>query len=267
MQAKSKEVPELNKDWLYQKYIVEKIDRKEISRILSVKMCTLEKYLYKFKLFKIDRFPKILLEQQKSFLYGCLLGDGLMRQWKYKNNAYFSVTHGIKQKDYLYYKYELMKNLCGMSPKKRKHWDKRFKKYYEDYHFYTTTNPLFTEIWKKFYVDNVKVVTEEILSNIDEFALAIWYMDDGSISYRKHILKNGTQTKYFNSITLATCGFTYDEHLLMQMWFKERWNIEIKIRPHCGKFILVITNKENMEKFINIVQSYIIPLMQYKIGA
>ena len=58
-----------------------------------------------------------LSEKQKSLIEGCLLGDGYMRC---KTNAHLQITHSIKQKDYVDWKYENLSEFILTPPKSYK---------------------------------------------------------------------------------------------------------------------------------------------------
>ena len=57
-----------------------------------------------------------LSERQTSIIVGCLLGDGAMRC---KNNALLEINHSFKQRTYVDWKYQQLKNIVISPPKKR----------------------------------------------------------------------------------------------------------------------------------------------------
>ena len=58
----------------------------------------------------MDNTAGSLTQLQKSFIIGTLLGDGYIRQVKGRQNAFLEVNHSITQKEYVEWKYELLKN-------------------------------------------------------------------------------------------------------------------------------------------------------------
>jgi len=52
---------------------------------------------------------------QKQVILGSILGDGYMRK---KTNAHLQITHSYKQKDYVDWKYKILKNFVSSVPKK-----------------------------------------------------------------------------------------------------------------------------------------------------
>ena len=54
---------------------------------------------------------------QKQIIVGCLLGDGRL-ECRSKNGSFrLRIHHGRKQKDYLFWKYRILKNIVSCGPK------------------------------------------------------------------------------------------------------------------------------------------------------
>src|SRR3989338_313666 len=120
----------------------------------------------------MDNTAGSLSQVQKSVVIGSLLGDGYLRQIKGRKNAFLEINHSYSQKDYVDWKYGLLKSLVKSQPKLRKSNGKRYA-----YRFFTKQHPNLTKIYQKFYVNGIKVVPK---ISINPLILAIWYMDDGS---------------------------------------------------------------------------------------
>ena len=58
-----------------------------------------------------------LSQTQISVLIGSILGDGTMRVGKKAQNANFKVEQGLKQKDYVFWKYKVFKEWVTTPPK------------------------------------------------------------------------------------------------------------------------------------------------------
>ena len=54
---------------------------------------------------------------QKSFIIGSMLGDATMRVGKKGRNANLKIDNGLKQKEYVFWKYEILKNFVTTPPK------------------------------------------------------------------------------------------------------------------------------------------------------
>lgn len=91
------------------------------------------------------------------------------------------MNHTIKQKDYVDWKYEQLKEFVLTVPKARKGNGSRIA-----YRFTTQSLPQFTELYNQFYVNNRKIIQQDL--QINPLALAVWFMDDGSKSRSSYYL-------------------------------------------------------------------------------
>ena len=85
-------------------------------------------------------------------------------------------------------------------------------------------------------------------------AIAIWFMDDGSRKSNEH------QTYIIHAL-----GYTLGELNKVINIFEKKFNIEVKAHRQYEKWRLYIMS-ESADKFRRLIQPYIIPSMQYKIG-
>jgi hypothetical protein len=187
---------------------------------------------------------------QKSFVVGTVLGDGYLLHAP--DNACLRLTHSIKQLDYLEWKHSLLSNFILS--------DKPYMRIHNSFNTTTTlcsystiVHPFLNELRDIFYPDGVKVISDNVLNLIDEFALAVWYMDDGSINKR------------YKTIVICTNSFSYEEHLLIQAWFYNRFGIETKIEPRLNHQFCIRINASVSRKFIDIVSPFVPDCMSYKI--
>ena len=119
-----------------------------------------------------------LSEFQQQLINGCILGDGYMRK---KINAHLQITHSIKQKEYVDWKYGVLKNSVITPPKSYKGNGGRV-----GYRFFTRSIPQLTNFYNLFYKNGIKIVPEHI--DLKPLTLAVWYMDDGAKSYHSSYL-------------------------------------------------------------------------------
>ena len=116
-----------------------------------------------------------LNQAQKSIIIGSLLGDGTLRLAKGKLNALFEANHSIRQKEYVDWKYKQLKKFVLSEPKRRLGNGKRIA-----YRFTTRSLSAFTKLYHGFYLNNKKIIPDDLLLN--PLILAVWFMDDGSKS-------------------------------------------------------------------------------------
>ncbi len=209
---------------------------------------------------------KPLSTRQKRIIYGGLMGDaGQM------SPASIKMKHSTKQKEYLMWKYnELKEHVSPVSLQEDKQYDKRYKKYYYYIRFYTNANSWIEEIVGKFYPIHRKIVTDEILDNIDELALAIWFMDDGTTDWYERARSHIKFSKRNPTCKLCTDDFAFEEIQLICDWFNEIWEIEcypsLRGRKKNGELSYRVKfNVEETKKLFTIIRPYIIPSMLYKV--
>lgn len=247
----------IEKKNLQKMYLKEYKTLREIADYFNISEFGVSYWRRKYNIRKVERWERYRLkkftQKQKEYLYGSLLGDDTLRMPTNGIYPFLGVSHGYKQKEYLEWKYGIWKQIV---PGGIRHVYMKLKngKKYLAYYFTTAAHPDFLEFHNLFYKNNKKRITKEILKRLTPFSIAIWYMDDG---YYK---------KSRGRAYLCTYGFTRNEHLLMQDYFKRVWNISSNIGKPDGK-IHIYFNTENTIKFFKIIKNYIIPFFNYKIDS
>jgi hypothetical protein len=195
-----------------------------------------------------------------QIILGSLLGGMYCK--KEVINSNIEETHSIDQKDYLNWKYINLKN-------------------YLDLNLYTFNNPICkgkdkTYVRKEgirlrskvsdklniyhdlFYKHGKKIINKDVLDQLDELGLAVWYCDDGYYDPENHTTQ------------LHTEGFSIKENQVLKNWFNERWNLNVNFKkdPSKKKVLLRFPIKET-DKFLNLIKKPIFSVpesMWYKLG-
>lgn len=203
----------------------------------------------------VGRLKFLFPHDQLQLILGSLMGDARLecrsKSIRAKHTARLRVHQSDKQKDYVFWKYEQLKNLVSKGPRFTKVWHdpKRNKDHYSWY-FHTKSSEELGLIHRLFYGKGVKVLPEKLLDLLEPVGLAIWYMDDGS--------NNGT------NITLNTHNFSMGEQKVLQNWLKTKFGVDTTTVKDRSKFKLAIGRYE-YEKFMDIVRPHIIESMNYKV--
>ena len=190
-----------------------------------------------------------LSEFQQQLILGCVLGDGYMRK---KTHAHLQITHSFKQKEYVDWKYQILKNLVITPPKTYKGNALASSAYKGNgdrvgYRFFTRSLPELTSIYMKFYSDKVKKVPKDII--LKPITLAVWYMDDGSKSYK---------SCYFNTQEFDS----ESQNNLIKALLKSK--IEARLNKDKQYFrIRVLTS--SAPHLMDIIKPYVVKSMRYKI--
>lgn len=206
----------------------------------------------KTKYAKLSMRDKLKL---RSFVIGSMLGDGCIRQGKAAKNARLSFGHGLKQKKYLEWKVSFLKDLglaTGNITTVTARSDRYKKGYCVSYHMKSRSHPEFSKYRELFYVNNKKIIPE-LVWNIDPFALAIWFMDDGYLWKRK----DRTPT-----YRLCTTSFSQSDIELLIDVLKKKFGITAS-RIYDNEIYIYV---ESCPKFRKLIEPHVLPDFKYKLG-
>ena len=179
-----------------------------------------------------------LTPKQREFIAGTLLGDGyLMRTTR---GYCLRLHHGLKQKEYIEWKYEIMKSLVNTPPKESE----------KSYYFRTVSNPEFDDYRKLFYIGKDKIVPKSVEDLLTPFGLAVWIMDDGS--------------RDKGCIRISSHSFGHADQVRLQECLKNKFGIEASIQKAQDKFWLWIRSA-SMSRLQNLIYPYFVQSMLYKL--
>ncbi|MCC0705060.1 hypothetical protein IC213_18555 [Clostridioides sp. ES-S-0049-02] len=162
-------------DWCYQKYMVEGLNHDEMAKEANASKRVIEKWCTeKHKLTqKYRQENKQLNCIQKDIVIGSLLGDGHID--KRLDQPIFIISHAENQKDYLFWKYNIMKDFFNSPPKYYPQKEKYFKQNgYVCQPFYRISSRIHNRFIK---YREMKVV--ELMNNLNELSFSICMLDDG----------------------------------------------------------------------------------------
>jgi recombination protein RecA len=112
-----------------------------------------------------------LREDQLKLILGSILGDGSLR-YASDHNVHFRVGHGGKQTEYCEWKQEMLAPFAG-----------KIGKTGNGVGFDTIPMRQLTWLHEAVYAaDGTRTVTDELIEQLDERAIAAWYCDDGTFS-------------------------------------------------------------------------------------
>lgn len=192
----------------------------------------------------MDNTVGSLTQLQKSLIIGCILGDGYLRRMPGRKDAFLEINHSFKAKEYVDWKYSILRDICISGPKKRKLDDTRVA-----YRFFTRQHPDITEFYERFYKKGKKVIPPKVI--LDPIILAVWFMDDGSKTKKGDVYLNCQQF-----------SFSSQERLLYAL---KSLGIKASINKD-KKYYRIRIAKESVKKFARIIKPYIVSSMQYKIA-
>lgn len=193
-----------------------------------------------------------LTKDQFSLIIGSLLGDGTMRIGQGSINANFKTEHGLKQKDLVFCKYEILKPWVFTEPKLSYRYNEDGSKYQKSWWFRTVRHSKLTEIQKLFYFKGKKIVPRNISMFLDSSALAWWIMDDGSYSQSR--------------IDISTYSFKLSEIKKLIKVVQDKFFIIANYYRDRDKGHRLYFNVTETKKLVKVISPYMIDSMKYKIG-
>ena len=201
-------------------------------------------------------------KELRGALIGMMLGDMSAFIRKDCKNGIFSITHSVKQLEYLEFKTELIKNnlLVGTHISERN--TNLNGKIFKQYQMCTNVSKHATYMRRFMYKCGVKHIKNSILKQLTDFGLYLWYLDDGYLNIRYD--KNTGKVKEYR-IFIYTNSFKLDEQILIQKWFAERYNISPNINKKSNGHILYFNSSKTRElmKILNPF-SHLVACMEYK---
>lgn len=184
-----------------------------------------------------------LTQEQKSLIIGTILGDGYLRIIPRRKNAFLEVNHSINQKDYVDWKYSVLRSIVKSGPKLRNGNGNRIA-----CRFYTRCLSEITELFSYFYKDGKKIIPADL--KISPLSLAVWFMDDGS--------RSG------GSVYLNTQQFSENDQVKLQTLLLNQFGISSNLNKDKEyKRIRILTG--DAKKFCDMIRQFIPQSMQYKL--
>ncbi|MDO8729221.1 MAG: LAGLIDADG endonuclease [bacterium] len=203
----------------------------------------------------VGRLQSKFSSHQVDVIVGSLLGDARLECRSVGKRspitARFRVHHGEKQKEYVFWKYEILKDFVSIAPREISWINPKRNLHEISWYFHTKSLEELGILYHFFYKSGTKILPEEIFSFLTPRMIAVWFMDDGS--------NNG------ESLTLNTHGFSKEDQMCIVDFFKELFDISPTIVKDRTKWKIAIGRKD-FRKFISLIEPYIIPAMSYKIA-
>lgn len=255
----------LPKEKLKELYLNKKFSDKQIGDMHHISLGQVHRLRNKYKIRTIEQFERHhkqeLNDYEKSLIVGLILGDGHLRKQKGKKTyPCLMLEQSDKHREYIYWLKEQLSDWLANPDKAirtNRKYSKKTDKYYHSLSFQTVTHPVFEEFFQEFYSNGRKKLSLEILHKyFNELSLAVWIMDDGTL----------TGKSKRNSI--ATNNFTFDEVRCLQEFLKEKYGLKSWICRRGGKYHVsyeLSFDKKSSVEIRNLVSNLVIPSMKYKL--
>ena len=195
-----------------------------------------------------------LFPQQFDIIVGSLLGDARLEcrsvGARAPITARLRIHHGDKQREYVWWKYEQLKEFV-VTPPKQITWVNPKRNLTEvSWYFHTRSIREFGILYQYFY-DREKILPLYIEKMLSPQALAVWFMDDGS--------------RTESGGTISTHSFIKDDQYRILAFLKEKYGIRVSVVKDRTQWKIAL-NQLAFAQLVSTIKPFIIPSMAYKIA-
>ena len=256
---------ELSKSKLEFLYLTQKLSDAEIAKMYNVSGGRIHRLRNRYNINAIEYYQRHhkqeLDNKEKEFLVGSILGDGHIRWRNQKDKRAYPqlmLEQSTKHSEYAFWLKDQVKDWLFDQDKILKQARKITKGIvHHSYPFQTICHPVFIEFYNGFYVDRKKVVNIDFIKKyFSPFSLAVWLMDDGTISKNRNI-------------AICSHSFTKEENEILSQFILEKFNIKSVLwENNIAKIPLyyLAFSKEDSIKIKELVQEYFVPSMLHKLS-
>lgn len=163
-------------DWYYKHFVEMGMNHEQMAELANCTKRVIEKWGQEKH--NIDLYTrmknKTLNSIQYDLIIGSLLGDGHID--RREDFPLFIISHAENQKDYLYYKYTIVQDLCEMTPTKYegKKQHKIINSVCDCQDFYRFNTRTYYSL--KPFREMSKI---DLINQLNEYSFSIWMLDDG----------------------------------------------------------------------------------------
>lgn len=252
----------ISKAELEQLYLHQKLSDQQIGKIFNLSTGIVHRLRGKYNIKSIEYYQRhhkqILDIKEKEFLIGSLLGDGHIRcRDKVDKRAYpqLMLEQSVQHVEYMFWLKEQIKDWL-FNPNAQLHQNrklnKKTEKVYHSYSLQTICHPVFKEFYQGFYSHHKKIININFIEQyFTELSLAVWLMDDGTISKNRNIM-------------LCSHSFSKEENEMLKNLLFNKFNLTANVWKNSSKFYLGFSKQESI-KLTNLIKKIVIPSMQYKL--
>ena len=193
----------------------------------------------------------VLTSRQRAILVGLLLGDGHLETQNNGRTYRLKVEHAIGQKDYVEWLHGEFKEWINTIPYTK---EKNGRLYTG---FTTYSHGALRFYAQQFYVGKKKHMPKLIKKLLSEIALAVWFMDDGSLKSQRHC-----------TYIIHTLGFQKSELEVVQTALQALFGLETRLHRQKEKYWRLYITAQSARRFEEIVRPILkgFPSMQKKLS-
>ncbi len=197
--------------------------------------------------------PQILklTDRQREIIVGTILGDGHLETQTEGRTYRLRIMHAASQQKYIEWLYRELSTVAASSLHEKKIVVNG--KEYRAYWFDTLNSSSLRFYAHQFYPQGKKRIPKTIARLLTPLALAVWYMDNGSIKSHE------TRGRILN-----TQGFQKEDVECLIEALQKKFNIHSRLRKQKEGFQIFIPSEE-YDALVKILEPHFIPSMKYKL--
>ncbi len=197
----------------------------------------------------------VLQPEQRHLIVGSILGDGCLRFPGRSHHANLTVEHGEAQEEYVWYKYERLRDWVQTPPRPvSRTYHKDRARTLVSWRFSTLSHPAFTSYHRLFHRNGMKSIPDNICDLVEApLTLAVWLMDDGNRN--KDVL------------FLSTQFFSLQEQERLRRCLWEKFGIASTLNFHSHskeKAYRIRLSREGSRRAVTLVRPHVPPSLWYK---
>lgn len=192
-----------------------------------------------------------LSKEQKSILFGIILGDGYLQKTG-KKNARLRLEHGKNQREYLLWKVKKLERFFQGKPKYLERIHPISKRRYSYWRHQSQSTQYLGELRKIFYPEGKKTIPESLEKYLSPLTLAVWFMDDGY-----YYPRDKCSYLYLGNVSR-------NEAEIVMLALSKKFDILSRVKQKKKGYVLYFSPQET-QKLKNIIKGYIISYFNYKL--
>ena len=192
-----------------------------------------------------------LSREQKSILFGIILGDGYLQKTG-KKNARLRLEHGEQQKEYLLWKVRKLGKFFQGKAKYLERIHPITKKKYCYWRHQSQSTPYLGKLRKIFYPEGKKKIPEKLEKYLTPLTLTVWYMDDGY-----YYLRDRCSYLYLGNVSEK-------EAKIVTRVLSEKFVIAARVKQK-KKGYAIYFSPEETQKLKNLIKGHMLSQFKYKL--
>lgn len=201
----------------------------------------------------------MITPQDRELVTGIALGDGCLKREPKFGSVTLYVSHAARQAPYAAWKLAQMNRICGTKASLNSFNDKGR---YPAVRFGVTSKRILTPIHNLLYPSGVKRFSPEVFDGLGLQALALFWMDDGSLEVRRR--KRPRSIKYERTGWLPVSKDLREVEIVAD-WIESLTGARAGMVAHSGGMLYLRWYSRQCRLLVSAIDSLVHPCVKYKV--